>query len=147
MTDELLARKISDEDADSLHIYRDLRRYSADFIGFNMSRAPLVKHKSQRISPGFCRNQRVFDVRDPADLDPSHKTRCWSLVLRSAQGRLRSVVGKFRSRKLGVPETRNLKSETYSAPDAIDFASVSRAFSAIPGEFAFISASPMRNAS
>ena len=41
----------------------------------------LVKHKPDRVRAGFNGDESVFEIRDSANFDPSHKCSRWSFVV------------------------------------------------------------------
>jgi hypothetical protein len=68
---QILIRPIH-KDTHLLNLFRQFSDYRARRIKVNPARAFLVENKPQGIRAGFDRRQRVFQIRDAANLDPSH---------------------------------------------------------------------------
>ena len=69
---ELLIRRIFDKDADLLYALRELRDNRARRFHIDSPWAFLIEHEPKRIGTGIDRQLRIFEIRNSADLDPSH---------------------------------------------------------------------------
>ena len=74
----------------------------------DIPRAFFVEHESDGIGAGFGSNQCIFDVRDSADLDPSHRNRGWSSVLGRWQNQELKLMS-FRAKKI-IRKTNDVRS-------------------------------------
>ena len=77
----MFLRKIN-EHANFFHFRRQLGYNLARGRGLDVTRTALMKHKSHSIRAGFNRSERVLQVRDAANLDPSHRNRRWLMGIR-----------------------------------------------------------------
>src|SRR5215831_10311503 len=64
---------IASEDADCLHTLRQLLHNLPRPLQRHTPRTLLIKHKPHRIRPRVHRDQRILQIRHPANLYPSHK--------------------------------------------------------------------------
>src|ERR1035441_6442220 len=70
-----------DEDADFLDVRRQFPGDRLGGLGRDITRTLGIKDEADRARARFDRDQRVVEVRDPADFDPGHKDSCQLSVI------------------------------------------------------------------
>ena len=78
---EEVLRVIANENANFLDMRWELAHNVACGFRRDVSRALVIEHKSQRICARVDRRERVLEIRDPANLYPSHGTQLFGLQL------------------------------------------------------------------
>src|ERR1035437_3894511 len=71
-----LVHGLVDENADFVDLPRHLGNDRAGGFQSNVARALRIEDEAQRVRARIGRGERVVEVRDPADFDPSHKNSC-----------------------------------------------------------------------